>query len=278
MAKNDVYQIITDRIIEKLESGVIPWKKPWTPGRAPQNMVSKRAYHGCNLWLLDSTRFKSPFYLSFKQVSALGGKVKAGERGQIVIYWLIRENEETKEKRFFPFYYTVFNFEQTEGLTSPAEKQAREVNKIEEAEKLIAGYKDAPKIIERPQDEAFYRPSSDEVIMPERKQFKTDDNFYYTLFHELTHSTGHKKRLDRFGGAGSHNFGGIDYSKEELTAEMGAAFMAGITGIQPQIEASAAYIQNWLQVLKNDKRFIISASSKAQKAVDYITGKEIKAE
>lgn len=276
-----VYEIITDQIIKKLEDGIIPWKKPWK-NASPMNFVTKKAYRGINVLLLGLTEFNSPYWLSFKQANKLGGRIKAGAKSTIIVYWKIMEekieetdnegNKKTRVKRI-PLlrYYRVFNMEQTEGIKY--ETESREVNTIKEAEDIVEKYNDKPEI-RHGGDRACYSPDTDKINMPLKENFESDEYYYTTLFHELIHSTGHEDRLDRKTVTDSDGFGNKEYSKEELVAEIGACFLNSICKIEEKtFNNNTAYIQGWLKALNNDKKMIVFASAQAQKAVDYMTGK-----
>jgi antirestriction protein ArdC len=275
--KRNVADIITDAIIAKLESGVIPWKKPWNGSAlAPRNYVTDKAYRGINAFLLTNTQFASPFFLTFKQVMEKKGSLKAGSKGFPVVFWSMvkAEDNETGDEKNIPFlkYYTVFNIEQT-SLEVPAITEALlDFNPIEEAERMVANMPMAPEI-RHGQAKAYYSPSFDYVNMPKRELFHCSEEYYNVLFHELGHSTGHKSRLARKGVTEASYFGSHEYSKEELVAEMAAAFCCGELGIIPAtLDNSAAYIQSWLKALKSqdNRNLIVSAASQAQKAFDYI--------
>ena len=170
-------------------------------------------------------------------------------------------------------YYSVFNLEQTEGLDIP-KPQTRDFPPIKKAEQVIHEMPSAP-VIEHNQPQAYYQPSDDVVNMPKSNLFESDEEYYSTLFHELSHSTGHESRLNRDEISKISPFGSHDYSKEELVAEMGSAFLCGCCGIEPStIENQAAYIQNWLTKLQRNKKWLIYAAAKAQKAADFILGME----
>lgn len=279
MAKANVYQMVTDRIIEQLEQGIIPWERPWTGVRAGAfNRVSKRPYSLLNQMLLKHTGE----YATFKQWTELGGKIKKGAKSEIIVFWKILEIEEEnekgeKEKKTLPIlkYYNVFHISQVEGV-KPLEQPFAEVEPIEEADKIIFDYVERENIDfqEKASNEAFYSPARDCVVVPMKEQYQHINEYYSTTFHELTHSTGHKNRLDRLQSGAVAAFGSETYSKEELVAEIGSASIMNMLGIETTktFRNSAAYIQNWLSVLKNDNNMIISAASKAEKAVDYIFG------
>ncbi|WP_312045134.1 ArdC family protein [Anaerotignum sp.] len=274
-----VYEMVTDRIIEQLEKGLIPWKKPWTGTQSgAYNRISNKPYSLINQMLLKHTGE----YATFKQWSDLGGKIKKGEQSEIVVFWKIQPIEETKEdntieKKNIPLlrYFNVFHVSQVEGV-EPKERKIVEVEPIEEAEKIKNTYmlKEHIAIKEIVTNEAFYSPLRDYIQVPCKGQYKAIEEFYSTLFHEMVHSTGHKTRLDRLETGIKASFGSETYSKEELVAEIGSATIMNIVGIETQktFKNSSAYIQNWLSVLKSDTRLIVSAASKADKAVNYILG------
>jgi len=267
----NVYEIITNQIISNLEKGIILWKKPFTSA-SPKNYVTENNYKGINYFLLSSSNFLNPFFLTFKQIQDLGGSVKKGEKGFIVIFYKSLEIETDKEKnKTVPMlkYYYVWNWEQTTGIQEKT-IDTKNNNPISECEKIINDIKYKPVI--KQGLKACYIPSIDTIQIPDLKYFDSESSYYSVLFHELTHWTGHEKRLNR-DGIKTIAFGSECYSKEELIAELGASFLCSFTGIlQQTITNSTAYIQNWLQVLKNDSRFIIQASSQAQKAIDFILG------
>lgn len=280
--KLDVYDIVTARMIELLENGVCPWNKPWKSGAVPSNFVSKKAYRGINVFLLAFTGFDCPYFVSFKQAAELGGTVKKGSKGFPVVFWNWfpkRENGapvfKNGKPEMIPFlrYYTVFNLEQCEGIEWK-KPSANAFSPIEMADAYVNGMKNAPEI-RHGGNRACYSPSFDRVQMPNKEAFATVEGYYATLFHELTHATGHEKRLARKGIMEIDHFGSEQYSREELVAEMGSAFLCAFSGILPSTENnSAAYLANWLKALKNDKKLVVTAAGQAQKAVDYISGKE----
>jgi antirestriction protein ArdC len=286
--KIDVYQIITDRIISMLEEGKIPWQKPWkSEANAPKNLVSKKPYRGLNVFVLAASRYGSPYWLTYKQAAALGGSVKKGEKATPVLFWNWREVDDADSvtgKKRIPLlrYYSVFNVEQCEGIKAdkipaPVEPQ-REHTPIQEAEAIVANMPKKPDI-RTGHSKAFYSPGGDYVGVPKPEDFRSGEDFYSTLFHELTHSTGHAIRLNRKNINEAVVFGSPSYAKEELVAEMGAAFLAGHVGIvERTVDNSAAYIQNWLDALRNDRKLVIQAAAQAQKAADYILGKKFEDE
>ncbi|PYJ96416.1 MAG: hypothetical protein DME23_20855 [Verrucomicrobia bacterium] len=280
-----MYQVITDRVIALLQQGTIPWHKPWRGGdMLPQNLVSRRPYRGVNVFLLHAMSYESPFWLTFKQATAMGGNVRRGEHACPVVFWKwldVADASEPTGKRKLPMlrYYSVFNVAQCDGVTAPTvEGTDRPHNPIETAEQIVAAMPKRP-AIRHGLDRAIYYPATDSVGMPSPERFETAENYYNVLFHELTHSTGHESRLNRKGVSGSDGqwagFGSQSYSKEELVAEMGAAFLSGQAGIvERTIDNSAAYVKSWLQRLKDDARLVVQAAAQAQKAADFILGRQ----
>jgi antirestriction protein ArdC len=276
-----VPEIITQNVLKQLEQGVAPWRKPWSSS-IPRDLISKKPYRGLNVLLLATQGYGSPYWVTFNQAKQLGAHVRQGEKSTLVSFWKFDEyaceNGKTGELEnktsVLLRYYRVFNIEQCEGLNALYGDDRKPVNPIEECESIANRMPNPPRIEQHSQ--AFYRPSADMVGMPSRTCFESPETYYSTLFHELTHSTGHRARLNRFEeNSTDHQFGSESYSKEELVAEMGAAMLAGIAGIsQATIVNSASYLQTWINRLKSDSRLIISAASHAQKATDYILGNE----
>lgn len=284
----NVYEIITEQIISQLEKGVVPWHKPWnSAGVEPTNLVSKKAYRGINPFLLNAASYSSPYWLTYSQCNELGGHVNKGEKASMVVFWKMNtyskeddQGEVTEKQIPFLRYYNVFN---TDQCTLPDSKKPvtgeskPEVLPIAACEKVVAGMPTKPELRHK-EARAYYSPNWDFVNMPKKNLFDGPEEYYSTLFHELTHSTGHEKRVNRKGVNGSNGdwsaFGSAPYAQEELVAEMGAAFLCGHTGIvNKTVDNSVAYIANWLTKLKNDKKMVIYAASQAQKAADFILGK-----
>lgn len=199
--KVTTYDLVTEKITQKLEHGTIPWKKPWKQ-ELPQNLITKKPYRGINLLLLASEDYTSPYWLTFKQAEAQGGHVKRGEKGSLVAFWKITEKEieeegkTGKELKFLLRYYTIFNLDQCEGIKAPP--PAETINPIQKCEAIVSGYKSKPELRTNNRDKAFYFPPDDYISHPPMQNFESSSGFYATLFHELTHSTGHEKRLGRF--------------------------------------------------------------------------------
>ena len=274
MTKKTVYEIITDKFIESLEKGRIPWEKPWV-GQKPMNYKSKTEYHGINVMILSMQGYSSRYWMTFKQVTSLGGKVKKGSKGTPVCYWnFFKKEDQDGNEKTIPFlkYFTVFNKDQIEGIEFIEEEEGTlDFSPIETCESIVNHYQDKPEIKHGNVDIACYSSSSDTITLTNKENFKSEEEYYSTLFHEMVHSTGHKSRLNR---NLVNGFGSDLYSKEELIAEIGNAFLCSEAGIlKNTIDNSTAYIQSWISKLKNDPKLIVSASGKATKAVDYILGK-----
>jgi antirestriction protein ArdC len=276
-----VYEIITEKIIKQLESGVAPWRKPWTC-QAPANLITQKEYRGLNVFTLASQGFPSRFWLTFNQATKLGGRIRKGEKSSLVIFWNLGAERETttqngEKETSRPFllrYYSVFNLSQAEGIDIPASllQETRTNDPIITCEQIVDNMPSPPGFEQS--DKAWYSPNNDLVGMPARGLFHSSEEYYATEFHELAHSTGHPKRLHRENFDSPVSFGSESYSKEELIAEMTAAMLCGIAGIeQNTLENSAAYLNTWIARLKSDSRLLVSAASQAQKAADFIQGK-----
>ena len=276
-----VYEIVTEKIIKLLESGAAPWRKPWT-SQTPATLVTQKEYRGLNVFTLASQGFPSRFWLTFNQATKLGGRIRKGEKSSPVIFWNIGDERETttqdgtneSSRPFLLRYYSVFNLSQAEDIDIAASllQETRTNDPIETCEQLVKNMPDSPAFEQS--DIAWYSPSNDVVGMPARGLFHSSEEYYATVFHELAHSTGHAKRLHRENFDNPVSFVSESYSKEELIAEMTAAMLCGIAGIEQRVlENSAAYLKPWIARLKSDSRLLVSAASQAQKAADFIQGK-----
>jgi antirestriction protein ArdC len=286
--KRDPFQIITDQIIDMLNKGTIPWHKPWTSvNDFPTNLSTGKQYRGINIFVLYMTSmakgYNSRYWLTFNQAKKLGGSIKKGEKSTTIINCSFKKITDTdengeEEEKTIPIIKTwpVFNTDQCEGIDVPVENLAtnNDITPINICEQIVINFKNPP-VISHSGNRACYVPSIDTIRIPNRSQFHSPEYYHQTLFHELIHSTGSSKRLSRTGITDEIMFGSHQYSREELIAEMGAAFLCAHTGISVStIQNSAAYISNWLEKLRNDKRLVIQAAGQAQKAVDYILGKK----
>lgn len=281
----DIYQTVTDTIIEAIENGISgKFEMPWHQiNRIPENAKTGNCYQGINiplLWVYQiKNEYRLPVWATYKQWAEIGAQVKRGEKGAPVVFYKTFEIEaddgqDDPQTRILARHSTVFNAAQVEGYDSTAHAEAPSpalIENIGSADRLV---QESAADIRHGGDQAYYVPAQDYVMMPVRSMFKdtttstATENYYSTLFHELTHWTGAKHRLDRLNTA---KFGGKDYAFEELVAELGAAMCCASTGVTsfPR-EDHARYIQNWLHALKSDKRFIFAAASQAQKAVDFL--------
>ena len=296
----DLYTRVTELIVAELEKGCIPWRKRWGilengQVEVARNYVSKRNYTGINSVLLGCASYERPYYLTFKQATELGGNIRKGAKGNLVVFWNVLEKEKEvtnrkdetgrrsgKTKKVgVPLlkHYFVFNVADVDGITIELPKllppdAISEAHRIEACDAVYASYANAPNIVHRDPARAFYSPLFDYVNMPRPSAFDCPEAYYSVLFHELVHSTGHRDRLNREELVQSDGFGGERYAKEELTAEIGACYLAGSCGLDLTdhrlLTNAAAYLQNWLTALKGDKTLIFRASGQAQKAVDYV--------
>ncbi|WP_444878349.1 ArdC family protein [Citrobacter koseri] len=279
--RTDIYQTVTDSIIEALEAGVKPWSCPWqrAPGMSglPSNYATGAAYSGMNIMLLWCSASKQGFsesrWMTYKQAQATGGQVRKGERGTTAIFYttLEKENDDGKTEHI-PMLktFTVFNLDQIDGLPvadeTGAEAPAATFDPLSQAEALFRC--SGAKIIEKGQN-AFFMPAMDEIWLPERHLFNDAADFYATGLHELVHWTGAKGRLNR---AMKGKFGSENYAQEEIVAELGSAFLMTGLGIKGEVQ-HGSYIASWLQALKNDKRYIFRAASAASEAHRYLMDK-----
>ena len=311
----EIYKEITDRTIEAMEKGIIPWNKPWKTAGGPRNYISKKPYRGINPFLLEIScilnEFESPFWLTYNQASELSAKkwlkenklednqenrnlykkaensykgVSKGAKSTTIIFWKtfsvedsdnIDKNGKPKEK-IIPYlkYISLFNSQQTDlGIEYNEKIVNPDFTPIQQAEIIISEWEDKPEI-QHGRDKAAYYPQLDKIIMPDKKSFIDENHYYHTLYHESIHATGHKERINRISDWSS--FGSDPYAKEELVAELGASMLSNYAGIETEDTNTntEAYIKSWIKRFQNDPKLIISAGSKAQKAVDYILGPE----
>lgn len=282
MNRDTVYNIMTDQIIAALETGTVPWRKPFN-GVNPRNMRNTE-YRGINRLILGMQSRKSPFWLTFKQCRSLKGFVRKGERGTRIVFWKWVEKKdedsdiesERREHYALLRYYTVFSIEQCAGIDADKLPEFPDVNldlsPLEVCESLIDSIPGGkPDIRHHSADECFYSSFTDCIGIPDMQYFESIEGYYSSLFHEIGHWTGHKSRLDRdLGGSALDD----KYHKEELIAELTAAFLCGRCGLdrEPVTENAAAYIKGWIRKLRDDKKILIAAASAAQKACDFVTG------
>ncbi len=309
VATNVLMGLVEARL-EDIKAGneVLPWQRGWTGGPqwAPQNLVTGKRYRGCNVFFTAFAPYDSPFWVTKKQITAAGGKLKTTKRIRLygaflpmggidvevpakqfytpIFFWKFPSAEEKAEGKKYVIqrFYQVWNVEQVEGLTHKRitdweQRGTGDVkhDPIASAEAIIAGMPQRPPI-SFGHSRAYYRPSSDEVCMPDKSAFDQIEVFYSTEFHELGHSTGHRSRLNRDGVTNHAAFGDHRYSFEELVAEMTAAMLTSEAGIEcsDTLERSAAYITNWLTKLRANPDWMLQAGAKAQKAADFVMGRK----
>ena len=279
MSNDKPYAVITTRILDALESGDVPWRKPWSlpAGMRPQS-VTGHAYRGINALVLGLSGYTDPRWLTYRKALELDGHVRRGEKSMPVALWkpIERQDDDGETKVYWLFrYYSVFNVGQCEDLNIPELEVADmpDIDPIAEAEKIIAEMPDPPTIANDGLDRAYYVPTYDAIHLPPLMTFEGADEYYSTAFHELGHSTGHAKRLDRDMGKTLAPFGSPVYSKEELVAEFTSAFLCHESGIANTIENSAAYIQGWSRKLKEEPRLLVQSASLGEKAAQHILGK-----
>ena len=284
----NVYQMVTDRIIEQMQKGIIPWKQPWrgATGNGEELAISyttRIAYSTINQWLLG----EPGEYLTFKQIKEHGGQVRKGAKSRIVVFYSMvhytekdPETGEEKQKKYPCLkYYNVFHIKDTEGIQSrigAEEKPSRPVVADTNADSIILSYLMREATLkfqnDKPSDRAYYSPALDMVVVPMLSQYSVAAEYYSTTFHELVHSTMKESRCNRRDENHKSFFGNDEYSREELVAEIGSAMLcthAGVS-IEKSFRNSVAYIQSWLKALRNDNKMIIWAASRAEKAAKYI--------
>lgn len=283
-SRPDICTEIANRIAELLERGIAPWRRPWSGGSwLPTNALTGKAYRGINVFALIAEQTRAGYtdarWLTYKQAMKLGGHVRKGEKGTRLVLWkptkrkVASDNgEESTRRSVYMSSFTVFNVEQCEGLELP-ELAPREHNPVAAADELVAAYLASGPALRHCGGEAYYQAAVDRVTLPPMSAFDSVAEYYSTLFHELGHSTGHATRLNR---DLSGLFGDHSYSKEELVAEFTAAFLCGLAGVDNDatLENSAAYMKGWAAKLREEPKVLLWASSRAQKAVDFIVTAE----
>jgi antirestriction protein ArdC len=284
--RSDLYTRVTERVVADLERGARPWLKPWT-SRRPRITRPRRhngtPYRGINVLLLWSEAidrgYSASLWMTYRQALELGAHVRQGEHGATVVYadrMVRHETDATGNdvEREIPFLkaYVVFNVEQIENLPAQylpqPEPQTDPVKRIALAEAFIGA---TGATIRHGGDSAYYSPKLDIIQLPVPEAFRDAESYTATKAHELTHWTAHSSRLNRdFGG---QRFGDTGYAREELVAELGAAFLCADLGISPEPrEDHASYLAHWIAVMKDYKRAIVAAAAHAQKAVDFLHG------
>ncbi len=279
--KADIYQIITDRFVAQLEKGTVPWRKPWVTS---QNLISGKSYQGINVFLLANENRESPFWLTYKQAADLGGSIMKGEKSTPVIYWSLQEKKDARgqvvldgegKPETIPFirWSNVFSLEQTDGIKAPVlDKCSVEKPPMEVAQGILDRANICPLQLNGQVDAAYYHPVLDFIEVPAKAKFLTEAEYYHTAFHELAHATGHKDRLNRDGVTMPVAPKTERYAKEELIAELSAAFLSNEAGILGEVtfQNSASYMKGWIKVLKENPKILVGAGAASQKASNYI--------
>ncbi len=276
LKSRNAYDIATGAVINLLEQGIVPWRKPWTLAGWPKNLITGNRYRGINSILLASLNYPKNFFLTYDQVRVAGGMVRKGEEGHNVVFvkWLDREDIGTAEIQKIPLLrsYKVFNVEQCEGLSDLPMNIFKVTDPIAAAEELYMKMPGHPEI-KHVDHKVYYHPCYDFINMPKRDSFKDNESYYGNLHHQMIHSTGSRNRLNRDENMFMSEFGQDSFSKEELTAEIGTCFLNTIAGINEKDSSySVAYVQGWIERLKNDKKLIVASAAKAQRATEYILG------
>ena len=282
----DIYGIITEKIITLLENGVVPWRRPWSGIGLPRNLVSMKPYRGINYFLLSASKYVSPYWVTMRQANELGGHIRKGEESTPIVFWKVddarndaedasvNDRDHKARRRFLLRYYRAWNLEQCELPARVLDKlptiQTHQHDPIEAAERIIAQMPNPPRI-QYCGSKAFYSPATDCITLPPRELFISAEEHFATLAHEMIHSTGSEKRLAREGLCEAAPFGSTVYSKEELTAECGAAYLCAEAGISNAvIDNQTAYLAGWLARVRADRELLIHAAAQAQRAADYV--------
>lgn len=287
---NNVYQMVTDRVIEQMKKGIIPWQRPWTGTAGTINYVTRKPYSLLNQMLLG----REGEWITFKQLKERGGSIKKGAKAGIVVFYgkytyTKEEKEDGQEttvvkEHTIPVlrYYNVFHIDDCTGIESKLESKPAAVatEPIENAEAIIGGYVGREEGLkfknDQPSNRAYYNPFSDTVVVPMLSQYTIVEEYYSTTFHEFTHSTMAESRCNRKKENALAAFGSKNYSREELVAELGSAMLCTVAGLNSDkaFKNSVAYIQGWLKALANDNKMIVWAASRAEKAARYILGEK----
>lgn len=302
----DLYQQVTDKIIVAIENGTLPWRKPWrtnqprmSPNAAmPCNGTTGYLYSGVNvllLWIAAVEKgYEANRWLTYKQATSVGGHVRAGETATLAVVFKPWDKQvedtdgkpqldddgnplKTRIPMLKPLY--LFNVAQCDGLPDgivgepPADVPIEDVYRVDvETQERVNAMVEAcgVRVNQIYQDKAFYSPNQDRIFLPQVQQFRTEADYWSTLLHELVHSTGHAKRLNREGITScSHRFGDPLYAFEELVAELGSAFLCAQLGIFGHVQHDS-YLESWLKVLHEDKRAIFRASKQAREASEFL--------
>ena len=271
----DVYAVVNSRIIKQLERGVIPWQHPWGDAGMPKNLITGRPYRGINLWLLNPLGYEKNYFLTSKQIKDMGATIKEGQKGNITVFWkwLEVKDDETDQSANIPFlrYSYVYNITQCDGIVETQIPMMEEKkNTLKECEEIVVHMPNLPKIKHK-ENKTYYNPLLDYVNIPKVETFESRESYFSKFFVELIHSTGHQSRLNRKEVMQQKVFGADPYSTEELTAEIGACYLKSFAGLgKEHFENNPEAIKGWLEKMQNNRRFIVYASTLAQKTTDFI--------
>lgn len=282
LSPTEVYAVVNDRVLKALDKGIVPWQKPWTTGanmNYPRNLQSGKFYRGINVFLLGMQEYSDPRWTTFAAAKKMGGKVIKGEHSTLVTLMKriqVKDPDAPNGKRTIPLlrYYRVFNVEQViwpEGTIKPlaTDEPTEDFDPIGAGEDALQRYVDSDSELSLRWggNRASYTPALHLINLPDRESFRSPEGFYATAFHECAHSTSRplKRKLDA-------TFGSTPYAKEELIAEMAAAFVCGFLSIQVDYEQTAAYIANWKRAIQDDPKILVSSAGAAQRASDCILG------
>lgn len=287
--KNDVFQIITEQLLDLIKTSNLPAWKPGYLQLHQQNALTGSRYHGVNVFLLTLTayvnKFNSNKWITFNQIRQLGGKVKKGSKGTKIVYYFVANQAEIEkraqeklinpqlpdiEKVFKPKLHVVFNLDQTENLDIDASNNSLQFNAMSDIDAIISNHPNLPEIIHFVNRNPAYSPIEDCVYMPLTSQYPTADNYYVDLFHELGHATGHQSRLSRKAIVEVAVHDKEQYSEEELVAEFTACFCADHFSLKPDFQMSATYLKGWFSYLDNNPTVLVKSIQAAQKAAKYI--------
>lgn len=287
--KDYIYSRITEKVIAQMEKGIVPWRKPWKTlldgsVEVPRNYATKKAYKGVNYMLLACNEHVRPYYMTLNQANEMGGRVRKGAKGEIILFYKFDTKDENgdEKKIFFEKISCVFNIADIDGIDFKLPELGVKVvspedNKIQFCEKIVAGYREGPRLVFSNPEQAYYSPSKDTVNMPRLEAFRSQEDYYKVLYHELIHSSGHSNRLNRKELMSHNGMGTKSYAKEELTAEMGANFLSSYCGFNLEDDSdfltnTATYIAGYLAIFKNNKDVFYDAARQAQRAVTHILG------
>jgi antirestriction protein ArdC len=275
--QKDVQTIVNDKIIEQLNKGIVPWRKPWTNAGIPRNIISRKPYRNINLLLLSSLGYERNFFITEKQLGEIGGSIKANEKPHVAVYWNYTDQSGNKQAPVLR-YYQVYNMAQCVWPMEAIQPEVpMETHTIAVCQEIVNNMPHRPDIKSK-DPQAYYDAIEDYINLPKLKLFASEELLYREYFHQLMHSTGHHTRLDRMGLVQMAEYGYTGCSQEELVADIGTCYFQSLTGIAKEVDSNPAYIQSCIEKLRKDRTFIFTAASQAQKGIDFILNAEPEAE